>query len=140
MIYVDTSALVPYYCPEPLSARVQRYLARQGERAISDLVEVEFFSAIARKVRAEELRPMDATRIQNTFISHLEAGLYLRLPVERRHYALARDWLASLKPPLATQDALHVAVTAVQACPLVTLDAALARAARLLGVSARVLS
>ena len=140
MIYVDTSALVPYYCPEPLSERVQRYLARQDERVISDLVEVEFFSAIARKVRAEELRPMDAPRIQNTFISHLEAGLYLRLPVERRHYALARGWLASLKPPLATLDALHVAVTAVQACPLVTLDTALARAARLLGVSARVLS
>ncbi len=139
MIYVDTSALVPYYCPESLSARVQQYLARQAERAISDLVEVEFFSAIARKVRANELRPMDAQRIRSTMLAHLEARVYVRLPVERRHYALARDWLASLKPPLATLDALHLAITAIQACPLVTVDATLARAAHVLGVPARVL-
>ena len=139
MIYVDTSALVPYYCPEPLSARVQRYLARQAERAVSDLVEVEFFSAIARKVRANELRSVDAQRIQSTMLTHLEAGVYVRLPVERRHYALARDWLASLKPPLAALDALHLAIAAVQTCPLVTLDRALVRAARAMGIPARML-
>lgn len=139
MIYVDTSALVPYYCPEALSAKVQRYLARQTDRAISDLVEVEAFSAIARKVRAKELRSVDARRIQGTILAHLEGGVYVRLPLERRHYTLARDWLAAFQPPLAALDALHLAVAAVAACPIVTLDLALARAARTLGVSARIL-
>lgn len=139
MIYVDTSALVPYYCPEAMSVKVQRYLARQTDRAISDLVEVEAFSAIARKVRANELRSMDARRIQGTILAHLEGGVYVRFPLERRHYTLARDWLAALGPPLAALDTLHLAVAAVADCPLITLDLALARAARTLGVSTRVL-
>lgn len=139
MIYVDTSALVPYYCPEDLSAKVQRHLDRRADRAVSDLVEVELCSAIARKVRANELAPGDGQRILSAFLAHLEAGVYIRLPVERRHYTLARNWLAALKPPLAALDALHVAVAAAEGCPLITLDAALARAARALGVAARVL-
>lgn len=139
MIYIDTSALVPYYCPEPRSAAAQRFLARQTEPAISDLVEVELFSALARKVRAAELRRADAQRIQATFRAHLEGGLYTRLPVERRHFGIARDWLAALHPPLAALDALHLAIAAAQPCPIVTLDRALARAARTVGVAARVL-
>jgi predicted nucleic acid-binding protein len=139
LIYVDTSALVPYYCPEPLSPAVQRFLGQQGDRAISDLVEVELLSALARKVRTGELRRADAHRIQEVFRSHLEAGLYLRLPVERRHFAIAREWLATLHTSLATLDALHLAIAADQDCPLVTVDLALARAGRAVGARVRLL-
>ncbi len=139
MIYVDTSALVPYYCPEPRSTGVQRFLARQTELAISDLVEVELFSALAKKVRAAELRRADAQRIQATFQAHRDGGVYTRLPVEHRHFVIARDWLAAFHPSLATLDALHLAIAAAQPCPLFTLDGVLARAARTLGVAARVL-
>ncbi len=139
MIYIDTSALVPYYCPEPLSAAAQKFLIRQVQPAISDLVEVELFSALARKVRAAQLRRADAQRIQATFRTHLDGGVYIRLSVESRHFAIARDWLAAFHPPLAALDALHLAVAAAQPCPIVTVDATLARAARALGVAARVL-
>ena len=44
------------FCPEPLSGQAQRALARENERAISSLVELEFVSAIARKVRTHEMR------------------------------------------------------------------------------------
>jgi len=139
LIYVDTSALVPYYCPEPLSPAVQRFLGQQVDRTISDLVEVELFSALARKVRTGELRRADAQRIQEVFRTHLEAGMYLRLPVERRHFAVAREWLVALHTPLATLDALHLAIAAAQDCPMVTVDAALARAGRAVGVRVRLL-
>ncbi len=139
MIYIDTSALVPYYCPEPLSGAVQRFLTRQVQPAISDLVEVELFSALAKKVRATQLRRADVQRIQATFRAHLDGGVYTRLSVESRHFAIARDWLAAFHPPLAALDALHLAVAAAQPCPIVTVDATLARAARALGVVARVL-
>ena len=56
MIYIDTSVLVACYCPEPLSERAQRALAQEDERAISSLVELEFVSALARKVRTHEMR------------------------------------------------------------------------------------
>lgn len=136
---MDTSALVPYYCPESLSTAAQRFLGRHVERAISDLVEVELLSALARKVRTGELRRADAQRIQDVFRTHLEAGLYLRLPVERRHFTAAREWLAALRAPLATLDALHLAVAAAQGCSMVTVDAALARAGRAIGVRVRLL-
>ena len=139
MIYVDTSALVPYYCPEALSDAAQRFLASQNELAISDLEEVELFSALAKKVRAGEMGRKDAQRVRATFQIHLESGLYVRLPVERRHFATAREWLTALRPPLAALDALHLAVAAGQPCPIVTVDASLARAARAIGVAARVL-
>jgi len=31
LIYIDTSVLAAYYCPEPLSAVVQRFLRRQAD-------------------------------------------------------------------------------------------------------------
>ena len=136
MIYVDTSVLAAYYCPEPLSGQAQRALAQANERAISSLVELEFVSAIARKVRTREMRRGDARRILAAFQSHLEQGIYTRLAVESAHFAKARDWLTTLAIPLQTLDALHVAMAAMKGCPLLTADAALAKACAKVGVTA----
>jgi hypothetical protein len=38
MIYIDTSVLAAYYCPEILSDQVQLYLSRQVKPALSFLV------------------------------------------------------------------------------------------------------
>lgn len=57
MVYVDTSVLVAYYCPEPLSVAVQQFLIEQPKPAISSLTEVELFSALARKVRMNNPHP-----------------------------------------------------------------------------------
>ena len=46
-MYFDTSLLVPYYCPEALSHSAERTLRGDSRPTISDLVEVEFFSALA---------------------------------------------------------------------------------------------
>jgi len=50
-MYIDTSLVVPYYCHEALSRAAERTLRGDARPALSDLVEVEFFSALARKVR-----------------------------------------------------------------------------------------
>ena len=49
MIYVDTSALVAYYCPEPLSEKVETFLMSQTRPIISTLTEIELFSAVSKK-------------------------------------------------------------------------------------------
>ena len=54
MIYLDTSVLVAYYCPEPLSRAAERAARAEVAPSISDLCEVEFASALARKVRARD--------------------------------------------------------------------------------------
>src|SRR6266404_5831728 len=61
-MYIDTSVLVPYYCPEALSRAAERTLRGDPRPAVSDLVEVEFFSALARKVRVREMSAADASR------------------------------------------------------------------------------
>ncbi len=140
MIYVDTSVLVAYYCPEPLSERAERALVHESERAVSPLVEVELASALARKVRAREIRRADAHRVLTLYQSHLQQDLYLRLPIEAAHFAQAREWLANFTVALRSLDALHAAVAGLQGCPLLTADTALAKACAGLGVTVRLVA
>lgn len=140
MIYVDTSVLAAYYCPEPLSEQAQGALAKEGERAISSLVELELVSALARKVQNHEMPRGDAYRILAAFQSHLEQGVYTRLGVDGAHFAKAREWLATFAVPLRTLDALHVALAAMKGCSLITADRALAKACRRVGVTVRLIA
>lgn len=134
MIYLDTSVLVAYYCPEPLSPGAERVVRASVLPSVSDLTEVEFLSALSRKVRARELRLPDATRIAAEFHAHLDEHLYRRVAIDRRHFDLARGWLARFTVPLRTLDALHVAVAAMETLSLATADRGLARIASSLGV------
>lgn len=133
-LYADTSVVVAYYAPEPLSEDAERLLRLFPSPAVSDLVEVELYSALARKVRQGEISGEDADRARSHFSTHLAAGYYERLPLARAHYELARRWLAAPAPPLRTLDALHLAVAAVDQRTLATADRALARAAQSLRV------
>lgn len=126
--------VVAYYAPEPLSEDAERLLRQFPPPAVSDLVEVELYSALARKVRQGELAAQDADRARSQFSTHLAAGHYERLPLARAHYDLARRWLAAPAPPMRTLDALHLAVAAVSDRTLATADRALAQAARTLRV------
>lgn len=140
MIYIDTSALAAYYCPEPLSEKAQQALDAADGRAVSWLAEVEFASALARKARAREMRMADARRLLALFQSHIEQGIFARLAIDSGHFFMARDWLASLTLELRALDALHVAIAARENCPLLTADVALARSCARAGVAARLIS
>jgi predicted nucleic acid-binding protein len=117
---------------------VERFLRRQTDLAISDLVEVELVSTIARKVRRREMRRVDAQRAQAMFLGHLDAGFYARWPISRAHFSAARHWLSLTTLPLLALDALHLSVAAAAPAPIATVDANLARAARALGLGVRV--
>jgi predicted nucleic acid-binding protein len=113
-----------------LSRRAERIIRTHARPAVSDLTEVELSSALSRKVRLGEMLVDDATQV----LLHLEEGLFTRVQLERRHYELARDWLARFTLALRTLDALHLAVAAREEFRLVTADAAMAQAAKTLGV------
>jgi predicted nucleic acid-binding protein len=134
-MYIDTSLLVSYYCPEPLSRAAERTLRGDPRPAVSDLVEVEFFSALARKVRVRGMAAADATRTGEQLLEHLRTGLYLRIAVQRRHYEAARSWLSRFTLPLGALDALHLALADVEGLRLATADQDLSRSARRLGVA-----
>jgi predicted nucleic acid-binding protein len=140
LIYLDTSVLVAYYHPEPLSAVAQNILRAQSKPAISPLNEVELMSALARKIREGNLSKADGERIAALFIAHIQQGLYQPIAFTDNHYSQARDWLRSFQTKLRTLDALHLAVAADFDLQIVTADKPLTMAAEQLGVSVQFVS
>jgi uncharacterized protein len=139
LIYLDTSALVPFYLTEALSVSVEELFRQEPDLALSQLVEVELFSALSRRVRMREITSEDARSIVDRFQGDLEQGFYQRLVVEPRHYGLARDWIGQFATPLRTLDALHLAIAFTARIALATADEGLAASAEMLGVDVRIL-
>ena len=137
MVYVDTSVLVAYYCPEAMSGQVQDLLREQETPALSLLTEVELTSAVAKKVRLNELGSVEGKRILAKFASHVDVGLFRVISVESHHWRLARGWIGLFTAPLRTLDALHLAIASDEALQLVTSDKSLYEAAEMLGVDAQ---
>jgi predicted nucleic acid-binding protein len=117
-----------------MSRAVERWIRRLRQPVVSDLAELEVVSAIARKVRDRAMLLADGRRVTGVFLAHLDTGYYARVPVERRHFRLARDWIGGFEVPFRTLDALHLAVCALAGLPLATADRAMARLARAVGV------
>ncbi len=134
-MYLDTSVLVAYYCPEPLSTKVEILLRRQLSPIVSELTEVELNSAVALKVREQGLRQAEAFQVLTQFQQYLDDDLYTKLSLESRHFQLAKTWLSQLQWPLRSLDALHLAAAGISHSPLATADKLLAKAAQALGVN-----
>jgi uncharacterized protein len=140
LIYLDTSAIAPFYWAEALSEAIDALLQAEAEPALSQLTEVELFSALSRRVRMGEIEPEAAKEIVNRFQTDLSQGFFTRLEVEPAHYAMARDWIGQFDTPLRTLDALHLAIAASRDILLVTADVGLAESARRLGIEAQTLA
>ncbi len=139
MHYLDTSVLVALYLPEPMSARVQGLCSRIQAIFVSGLSEVEFHSAVSRRVRVNEISKDDALKVLSLFKVHIDGGFYRMIVLEQRDYALARDWLATFSTPLRALDALHLAVAFSNGLAVVTADKVLAESARHFGVKHKLL-
>jgi len=134
-VYIDTSVLVAYYCPEPSSEKIEAFITAQRQVAISALTEIEMFSALSRKVRERTMDRHDAGRITAKFISHLDGHYFTYIPVEAHHFRLARDWIGMFKLSLRTLDALHLAIASSEGFSIVTTDKGLSKSAKGLGLS-----
>jgi len=140
MHYLDTSVLTGYYCVEERSGGVQRALSEMDCPTISPLVEVEFYCAVARKVRAGALQQSTAVRIFSEFRMHVAEPRYNVLPIDPANFEQAREWLSELVTPLRVLDALHMAAAFSAGLCLVTADRDLARCADHFGVECRLIA
>ncbi|MGD9126625.1 MAG: type II toxin-antitoxin system VapC family toxin [Planctomycetia bacterium] len=134
MMYLDTSILAATYIPETKSDKIQTFLAGADKVAISSLVEVELHSAISRRVRMKELSPEDGRQVLSLFQLHIKQGVFQMLPIMRREYELARDWLGSFQTSLRTLDALHLAVAFSNQLQFITADSTLEKSAKKIGI------
>ena len=134
-LYLDTSALLPFYRRERRSDAIEELLQAQQEPVVlGELVRLEFASAVARWVRTQELREGQAATLERAFDEDMAAGRYAVRPLRPEHVALARRWLLARTTALRTLDALHLATASVEAATLVTFDVALVEAAEALAV------
>ncbi|MDZ7662835.1 type II toxin-antitoxin system VapC family toxin [Thiohalophilus sp.] len=138
MLYIDTSALLPYYRQEPASEQVQAlFSAQQSPVLISRLTKLEVASALARWVRTRELSEAQANRIEAAFFEDCDEGRFMIKALTVSQFDRANHWLLARKTTLRTLDALHLACAAGNEATLVTLDDALFRAAEYLGLHVR---
>jgi predicted nucleic acid-binding protein len=137
--YLDTSVVVAYYLPEALSARVQAVYSTLTVPAISQLVELEFVSALSLRLRQGDLERAHVDQVVHLFLRHIEGGWYTGIHLNAGHYRLARDFVARFDLPLKSPDALHLAVCAAESMQLVTADHQLARNAETLGLEVEVI-
>ena len=137
-IYLDTSALLPYYREEKNSQAIQSFLSSLNiPVGISDFTELEFASALARWVRMEELNEAQASLVENAFKEDTRSNLFRRLSITTKHYRQAHKWISSRKTALRTLDALHLACSFGVGLEMVTCDDMLAKSAEVLGVPYR---
>ncbi len=140
MAYIDTSVLVACYCPEPRSTAAEEALRDPQGAVISPLVELEFCSAVALKLRRGEFDRATATRILSLLRRHLDGGFYAMVPIGSQEYEQARAWIAQFSTALRAPDALHLAAALRSNLLLATADQTLAHAAAELGVEYKLIA
>ena len=82
----------------------------------------------------KELTRQDGNLILSQFNLHLEDRLYRVLPVETRHYHIAREWIGRFDTALRTLDALHLAMAYSEDLTLLSADRHLLKAAEYFGI------
>lgn len=127
-VYLDASALVKLFVPEPESDDLNQSLTGLKDVIVSDLALTEMASALGRRLREQRLTRDDAQRLYreasklHTSAHHAE----LTPPIHRR----AERLMLSLAVPLRALDALHLATALdAEAATVVTFDPRLRDAA-----------
>jgi len=135
-VYLDTSALVKLYLPEPGSDALDRRLTGRRDLVVSELAVSEVTSAVGRRRREGRLSDEAGTRLYRRLLEDLDEGTFLRVGVYPDTHRAAERLLLASHLPLRTLDALHLALaTQAGAASIVTFDRQLGAAAVSLGLS-----
>ena len=132
-LYLDTSVIVPLFIDEPWSERAEAlFISRSSLHAISDLSEVEFASAVSRRVRAGDI----ASEAGHAAVADFDAWIIhaQRAVLSAADLAVAKSYLRRFNLPLRTGDAMHIAVAQRIGATLATFDRQMADSAARLGV------
>lgn len=134
MYYLDTSFLVPMFVSEPDTSAVLRWLGRVDatELKTAEWTIPEFASVLARRVRMKLQNRGAADQAFRLFEQWL-GGIDVLAPTRADFDMAAR--FVRIVPGLRAPDALHLAMQGSRSdLALMTLDAAMAQAARSLNL------
>jgi predicted nucleic acid-binding protein len=135
MIYLDTSAAVPLFVPEPASTGVVAWLESCTDTLISsDWILTEFASALSIKVRRGELAQKHSKAAWEEFEIFSRTGLRL-VPVTRAAFAHAAQLVRNIRGSLRAGDSLHLAMAIeIGAASIATADGELEKSANAQGM------
>ena len=135
-VYIDSSALVKLYMPEPESELVDRFLRGRLDLVISELSITEVISAVARRKREGALDGKQARQIRDAVLSDAKSGSLRRLDLTPAiHRDAERILLSTESVSLRTLDALHIALAVSgETSRVMTFDRHMAEAAVLYGL------
>jgi predicted nucleic acid-binding protein len=100
--------------------------------------ETEIASALAAKTRARQITATDRPELLAMITAMLNASARF-IPITKRHFESAGDFLSRSALSLGSGDALHLAVAAAAGATLVTLDRRMAEAGLGLGLDVQLL-
>jgi len=141
--YWDTSCILPLYIPEPGSADLSELAGSQSEPLTSSqILGFEFLFAVHARVARKEIPESFASKVQRKFLSDLDAGRFLLLPLGEDMLVQVVQMTAGLikRSPvleLRTLDGIHLATAEMLGSEeVVTNDKRMRKAAQALGMSA----
>jgi hypothetical protein len=136
-LYVDASAFVKVYVPEPGSELVERAMKGRRDLVVSDLCITETISAIARQRREGRLGLGVDQHAYRGILDDVDAGLFLSAPLTAAVHREAERLLLSIDGvPLRAADALNLALaTASEAAAIIAFDQRVRQAAGRIGLA-----
>jgi predicted nucleic acid-binding protein len=136
MVYLDTSAAVPLFVPEPASAAVDAWFEACDDTLIAaDWLQTEFASALSIKLRRGEIEKKQADAAWKGFADFCRSGVRL-IPLSRAAFEHAAHFVRDAPSGLRSGDSLHLSVAIeAGATSIATADATLEKNAKLQGLA-----
>ena len=133
-VYLDASVLVALFTNDLFTGHADQFLRRQEPGlTVSDFAKAEFASAIARRVRTNELTTEEAQKAFSA-VDVWSARAARSITVSPADIAAASAFLRRLDLPLRTPDAINIAIAERAGCTLFTFDQKMAENAKAVGV------
>jgi uncharacterized protein len=137
-LYLDASALVKLYLPEPESDDLDAIVQGRNDLIVSDLAISEIVSALSRRRREGILPALACARLHRKILADVQAGFYRKSDLTVAvHREAERLLLAIDDVGLRAADALHLSsATLADAASIVTYDRRMSEAAIRIGLHA----
>jgi uncharacterized protein len=134
MLYLDASALVPCYAPEPGTAEMEALLVEADGCVISTLTLAEAQNALVRKAKHGRLTEAEMREAARCLDAHVADGHFAVQSVPDAVFAEVPRLSWQAPGFLRTADAAHLAMALRLGADLATYDLTLRAAAIALGV------
>ncbi|MEX0722683.1 MAG: type II toxin-antitoxin system VapC family toxin [Gracilimonas sp.] len=109
-VYIDTSALIPFYFKEKFSPVVQQLFESDYFFCLSDLSKIEFYSSARKKVRMGDTTEAEIKKVFRLFDSHIDQQIFSIIDLNTNHFSSASEIIRSTSKPLRSLDAIHLGI------------------------------